>query len=228
MAAHRPELWNENAVLDYYDQSECSMYRVYVGMVPSKQYCRYQWLDANNKPGGLENLRNALQAIQADKRNTHPYVLELISEIKEKQKGTKLVEQIESVNIGFKLNDDTFRPAGDNYQGGGGSSIILQQPGNSSRSYEEKIFEMMQEQNRKVLEQMQLMTEQINAREFIDDNDEDNDDDAADQPPPIMSGKQRIMGAIGSMLERPQVQSVIEMAILKYGASLMNGTNKQQ
>ena len=207
MAAHRPELYTEGAVLQYYTNQPATMYRIFAGMVPDKQFCRFQYLDSKNKDAGYEQLRLALESIKSDKRNTNPYVLQVIDSITDKTSGQKTKEVIDAINIGFKLNDENYiaQPAAVN-----GQPLTLIENKNEAAILE-RMFSMMEENNR-------ILSQRLTDLETKFDTEEGNE--------PEPTGKEKVMGAIGNILQKPKVQEAAAALIIGFASKFMTNKNE--
>jgi len=99
MAVFKPELHRLEDVLDYYEQSPATNYKIFAGTSPKAEYCRF-YFDEDEKEIGLQKLADALRAIQQNIDNTNPYILQLI----EKKKVVKGKENENLTQIVFQLN----------------------------------------------------------------------------------------------------------------------------
>ena len=99
MASWKPELYNGDEVLNYYDNSDAVQYRVYAGTKPDPAYLRYAFdaTDKGEKAEGSQQLQMALQKILNSPMNTNPYLLEIV---RGQGKGKKPI----TTNITFQLN----------------------------------------------------------------------------------------------------------------------------
>ena len=99
MAVFKPELHRLEDVLDYYENSPATHYKIFAGTSPKVEYCRF-YFDEDEKEIGLQKLSEALRAIQQNVDNTNPYILQLIE--KKKVARGKDVESL--TQIVFQLN----------------------------------------------------------------------------------------------------------------------------
>jgi hypothetical protein len=99
MAVFKPELHRLEDVLDYYENSQATQYKIFAGTSPKVEYCRF-YFDEDEKEIGLQKLSEALRAIQQNVDNTNPYILQLIE--KKKVARGKDVESL--TQIVFQLN----------------------------------------------------------------------------------------------------------------------------
>lgn len=99
MAVFKPELHRLDDVIDYYENSPATHYKIFAGTSPKAEYCRF-YFDEDEKEIGLQKLAEALRAIQQNIDNTNPYILQLI-EKKEVKKGK---ESENLTQIVFQLN----------------------------------------------------------------------------------------------------------------------------
>jgi len=99
MAVFKPELHRIEDVIDYYENSPATHYKIYAGTSPNLQYCRFSF-ENDEKQIGLEELQKGLMAIQQNSENTNPYLLQLI----QKKKNPKSKENDNVTSIVFQLN----------------------------------------------------------------------------------------------------------------------------
>lgn len=99
MAVFRPELHRIEDVIDYYENSPATHYKIYAGTSPKSDYCRFSF-EEDEKEIGLQKLAEALRAVQQNVDNTNPYILQLI----EKKKNPKSKENDNLTSIVFQLN----------------------------------------------------------------------------------------------------------------------------
>lgn len=99
MAVFKPELHRIEDVIDYYENSPATHYKIYAGTSPNLQYCRFSF-ENDEKQIGLEELQKGLMAIQQNSENTNPYLLQLI----QKKKNPKSKENDNLTSIVFQLN----------------------------------------------------------------------------------------------------------------------------
>ena len=99
MAVFKPELHRLEDVLDYYENSPATHYKIFAGTSPKAEYCRF-YFDEDEKEIGLQKLAEALRAIQQNVDNTNPYILQLI----EKKKAPRGKENDNLTQIVFQLN----------------------------------------------------------------------------------------------------------------------------
>ncbi len=98
MAVFKPELHRLEDVLDYYENSPATHYKIFAGTSPKAEYCRF-YFDEDEKEIGLQKLAEALRAIQQNVDNTNPYILQLI----EKKKAPRGKENDNLTQIVFQL-----------------------------------------------------------------------------------------------------------------------------
>jgi len=99
MAVFKPELHRLEDVLDYYENSPATHYKIFAGTSPKVEYCRF-YFDEDEKEIGLQKLSEALRAIQQNVDNTNPYILQLI----EKKKVARGKDLESLTQIVFQLN----------------------------------------------------------------------------------------------------------------------------
>jgi hypothetical protein len=150
MAVFKPELHRLEDVLDYYEQSPATHYKIFAGTSPKAEYCRF-YFDEDEKEIGLQKLADALRAIQQNIDNTNPYILQLI----EKKKVVKGKENENLTQIVFQLNkSERYLPMLSGMQ-------MQQQPNDN--------FNRLME---KMIEGQNMIISKLSADEFEDDMEE--------------------------------------------------------
>ena len=221
----RAELYTKEAVLDYYRNNPCTMYRVYIGYTPTKTGCRYEYLE-EDKATGEGVLSQALDAIEANKQNTNVYCLELIKEIQEKQARTKTItKEITSTCIGFQIN---FPNGVENVTKGsvGNIPVNIYNPSTPSTNmdFSERLFSMMEKQNDLIKQRLDDLQQQIDERTSVGNVDDDDDDDEMPElPSPNIekSGADKVLGALAGILEREEVKSAAAAIIMGLATKFM-------
>lgn len=221
----RPEIYTKDALMDYYKSTKYTLFRIYVGTQTKYDCQRFIWEDETNKNGAEQALEEACDMILSDPRNTNCYTLQIIKEVKMKPARNagkpEMEELIVACAIGFKLNNDSYGRAGQNLNG-----VTIINPGSegekrqinvpAGNDYGMQLFEMMKQQNLAMQERMERLEEQLITRDIPDPyfngyEPEDNDDDEEDKP---VSGSDRVLGAIGAILEKPAVQEAIPVILM--------------
>ena len=152
MAVFKPELHRLEDVLDYYEQSPATNYKIFAGTSPKAEYCRF-YFDEDEKEIGLQKLADALRAIQQNIDNTNPYILQLI----EKKKVAKGKENENLTQIVFQLNKaERYLPMLSGMQ-------MQQQPQNDN--FNRLIEKMIEGQN--------MIISKLSADEFENDMEEE-------------------------------------------------------
>ena len=148
MAVFKPELHRLEDVIDYYENSPATHYKIFAGTSPKAEYCRF-YFDEDEKEIGLQKLAEALRAIQQNVDNTNPYILQLI----EKKKVARGKENDNLTQIVFQLNKaERYLPM---------MSGMQQQPNDN--------FNRLME---KMIEGQNLIISKLSADEFGDDMEE--------------------------------------------------------
>lgn len=151
MAVFKPELHRFEDVLDYYEQSPATHYKIFAGTSPKGEYCRF-YFDEDEKEIGLQKLAEALRSIQQNIDNTNPYILQLI----EKKKVARGKESDNLTQIVFQLNKaERYLPML--------SGMQMQQQPNES-------FNRLME---KMIEGQNLIISKLSADEFAEDIEND-------------------------------------------------------
>jgi hypothetical protein len=148
MAVFKPELHRLEDVLDYYENSPATHYKIFAGTSPKAEYCRF-YFDEDEKEIGLQKLAEALRAIQQNVDNTNPYILQLI----EKKKVARGKDSESLTQIVFQLNKaERYLPM---------MSGMQQQPNDN--------FNRLME---KMIEGQNLIISKLSADEFGEDMEE--------------------------------------------------------
>jgi hypothetical protein len=148
MAVFKPELHRLEDVLDYYENSPATHYKIFAGTSPKAEYCRF-YFDEDEKEIGLQKLAEALRAIQQNVDNTNPYILQLI----EKRKAVRGKDNDNLTQIVFQLNKaERYLPM---------LSGMQQQPNDN--------FNRLME---KMIEGQNLIISKLSADEFGEDMEE--------------------------------------------------------
>ena len=151
MAVFRPELHRIEDVIDYYNNSPATQYRIFAGTSPKSDYCRFSF-DSDEKQIGLEELEKGLMAIQQNTENTNPYLLQLI----QKKKNPKSKENDNITAIVFQLNKpERYLPM---------MSGVQQQQSDPNLS---RLLE-------KMMENQNLIISKLSAEEFEEEQEKPN------------------------------------------------------
>lgn len=149
MAVFKPELHRLDDVVEYYENSPATHYKIFAGTSPKAEYCRF-YFDEDEKQIGLQKLVDALRAIQQNIDNTNPYILQLI----EKKKVARGKENDNLTQIVFQLNkSDRYLPI----------MSGMQQSGNDSQM---RLLE-------KMIEGQNLIISKLSAEEFSNDMEDE-------------------------------------------------------
>jgi len=212
----KAELYTKEAVLNYYTASPYTMYRVYVGYVPTRTGCRYEYLDSD-KNEGEGRLSDALDAIENNKMNSNVYCLELIKEIETRQaKSKEISKEIAAVCIAFQIN----LPNGVNSMektNVGSVPVNIYTPNTpaTNMDFSERLFAMMQKQNELIQDRLDQLETQINEQKQIGNIDEDPEENTEEDPTPAeKSGADKVLGALAGILERDEVKSAAAAIIM--------------
>ena len=149
MAVFKPELHRFEDVLDYYEQSPATHYKIFAGTSPKAEYCRF-YFDEDEKEIGAQKLAEALRSIQQNIDNTNPYILQLI----EKKKVARGKENDNLTQIVFQLNKaERYLPM---------MAGMQQQPNEN--------FNRLME---KMIEGQNMIISKLSAEEFAEDMEEE-------------------------------------------------------
>jgi len=77
MATWKPEIFDIDGLIGFYDQYDTANYVIYAGHKPEPNYVRGEYRDAD-KNIGREHLINALIALKNNPQNTNTYLLQLV------------------------------------------------------------------------------------------------------------------------------------------------------
>jgi len=77
MATWKPEIFDIDGLIGFYDQYDTANYIIYAGHKPEPNYVRGEYRD-NDKNIGREHLINALIALKNNAQNTNTYLLQLV------------------------------------------------------------------------------------------------------------------------------------------------------
>lgn len=109
MAVFKPELFDIQSVLNYYDQVKSPYYAIYAGPQPHVNSLRFEYLE-DDAAVGRELLEDNLMAIEQNRSNTNTYVLQIMATrpksgtVTTKKKGAAWPSS--NKNITFQLNRD--------------------------------------------------------------------------------------------------------------------------
>lgn len=78
MAMLRPEMFDINELLDFYEAAEASDYKIYMGTKPTADFCRYSF--AGDKELGRQKLLEDLTQLKNNPENYNTYLMQVISE----------------------------------------------------------------------------------------------------------------------------------------------------
>lgn len=209
----KAELYSKESVINYYENSPHTMFRVFAGYTPTPTGCRYEYL-GTDKNEGTGIITEALDAIEKNTLNTNTYCLQLIKDIETKVvKRGEITKEIPAVCIAFQIN----LPYGVGVEKTtiGNTPVTIYnpaQPNAGGNDYATKLFEMMQKQNEKLLEQIEMLNERIEQKAIAGADDDDEDDETAPEPP--KSGADMLLGAISGILENDQVKNAAAAIIM--------------
>jgi hypothetical protein len=74
----RPEMFDINELLDFYEAAEASDYKIYMGTKPTADFCRYSF--AGDKQVGRQKLLEDLTQLKNNPENYNTYLMQVISE----------------------------------------------------------------------------------------------------------------------------------------------------
>lgn len=213
MATFKAEIKSKDGVLAYYNLCKNPKYAVYVGATPNNQNLVLEWLDDENATEGEEQLRAWLQMIDDEETNTNVYTFQSIDKILQRKWKGEDVQEYTGKTQRFQLHEMIFSSTK--------TPIVTGLPASSSNEMAviERMFEMMQKQNEFFLTKFSEIEEKINER--MNEEEEEEEEEPAE-----ISGKDKLLGAFGKLLERDGIQNGIEMGAMALIGKL-SGMTKQ-
>jgi len=177
MAVFKPELHRIEDVIDYYENSPATHYKIYAGTSPKFEYCRFSF-DEDEKEIGSQKLADALRAVQQNIDNTNPYILQLI----EKKKNPKSKENDNLTSIVFQLNKpERYLPM----------MAGMQQQQQPNENFNRLLEKMIEGQN--------LIISKLSAEEYEDEQEKPNTLGAMLNNPEVINN---LMGYAFSIVDR--------------------------
>jgi hypothetical protein len=218
MGQHKPELLNANDVLSFYDLQSCPPFDITVGISGKGEVC-VNWMETDNEVGGREYLDNFLQHITANVNNVNIYTL-VCYDPKAVAKDTEFKHKKtwESKSIRFQLNQSNS-----NFYTQTMQPQIVKTVGSSAthdreivigerefvKTEIERLRQLVADQDREIRQLMKechdLQMELLQAHNTIEQLEND------EEPEPTPTEK--IIGKIGNILERDDVQAAIPYVI---------------
>jgi hypothetical protein len=218
MANYKAELHDKESVLAYYNLMDNPKYAIYRGATPLMGAICIDWIDSDNPSGGEEKLRSWLTMTENDKSNTNVYCFQSITkEIPKKFKGEQIL-QYEGKTALFQLNEMIFTAPRQN------NNIVGSLDSSKDFAIYERIFDMMEKQNNMFAAKFSELENKLNQKQLEDIEEEEEEEEEA----PQQTGKDKLFGAIGSIIQREGVQNAIEMGAMALIAKLGGTLNNQQ
>ena len=216
---YKPELKRKEDVERWYKSREADSpcFLIFVGVKadPKQIFAKY-WGDDSS--AGLVKLNEALSFIDENTINTYTIICvpydDTIAELK--------VRDIEGETIRFQLNESFYSKNKEVFDKN--VSIVNNlPPGEKENSHANYAIQLLERQNAELMARLNELQQHITNR-FDDDDEEDMEP----EPP---STRDRLMGALAGLLEKPQTAEVLgglgSLLIQKLSGNGNNNTNRQ-
>lgn len=187
----KPELGNKEDVLKWYDTRGNNCYLLFTGVKCDARQLLSKHLKDEN---GTENLETVLSFISNNNSNTNVYTIISVPYFDGIE--TKRVGDLEGETIRFQFNNS--------YYSSGGKETFTKEIINNVQSGNDGykvMVEMLHKQNQQLMERLDNMQQKLLERE--------EDEEEEDEEPEELTGKEKLMGAIGGLIEKPQVADLI-------------------
>ena len=202
----KAELNNKEDVLRWYEARDNSCYFICTGVkLDAKQiFSKYTGEDGTI---GTDKLRTSLEFIANNVSNSNTYTL--VSFPYEESADNIKIKDIEGEMIRFQFNI-----AGYSQSLGAISTPSISE--GSSNDYAKALLQMMQKQNEAMFNKFQELEMKLNEKL----NEEEDEEDEDDEEPQPLTGKERLMGALAGIVEKPEFTEtmfgLVGMAINKF------------
>ena len=213
----KAELKNKKSVLAYYELCDNPKYCIYIGTNTLSGNMVLQWLDEENTQGGLEQLQKYLNFIEEEESNTNIYTFQSVTKtIPKKFKGEEVL-QCEGLTQRFQLHEMVFASPKQN------NNVVAGFDNSKDYAIYERIFEMMNKQNELFSHKFQELEYRLQAAK-----EEETEEEEEEEEEKTITGKDKFLGAIGSLLQREGIQNTLEMGAMAIMAKLsgINNENK--
>ena len=201
----RPELTSIEEVMNFYDlHGEKICYVIYTGVMMRPDQVAFDYLDETQPDDAKEKLKQFLDLIKNREENTNIYTIQLVDSFKDKETKNGIVKTYTGKGLRFQLNQvqSTFNQPN-------GGTIVVQSKNNPLPANNNEMAAFLREMLEEQKEENRLLREQIEQRfEQLEDEEEDEEEDEL-LPPPPPTPKERLMGVLGSLAERDEVQEAI-------------------
>ena len=203
----KPELNNKVDVLRWYDARENACFVICTGVKLDAKQIFSKWVSDDNI-NGREKLETALNFIESNGSNYNIYTI--VSFPYYEGCENEKIKDVEGETIRFQFHTSTYSS---NTLGAVATTTISE---NKPGDYGRELLLMMQKQNEALMQRIELMQNQLEQKQLDDDDDDDDDDDEPQQ----ISGKERLMGALAGIVEKPEftetVFGLVGMALNKF------------
>lgn len=210
MANFKPEIFTVDEVLAYYELNNTPLYQIFRGTTCTDANTAIDWFDAENGEGGEEQLRQWLDLILKS-GNTNVYTFRAVTSFKEVEKKGELKRDCSGKTMIFQLNKPTYNGGIISPVGNAMLDVAAISGNEPDKEGFRTAIELMRQQN-------EMLREQLNEQRYANINgadDEDVDDDDDEEPAePVKTPTDKILGAIGNLMENEQVQNFLAMAAI--------------
>ena len=191
----KPELNNQDDVLKWYEARENPCYVLCTGVKLDAKQIISKWTNEDNI-SGKDKLYEALDFITKNPSNTNVYTL--VSFPYHEGIENEKLKDLEGETIRFQFHTSGYSTT---TLGNVAQNVIS----DSKSDYAKELLLMMRQQNEALLQRIEAI-ERKRQLEIEMETEEDDDDD--DQPKTI-SGKERLLGALAGIVERPEFTETI-------------------
>ncbi len=213
----KAELTKIEEVLAFYDLHKGSpCFCVYAGVSCKPEQVAFDYLDTEQPEEGREVLEEFLRLIKSRSDNNNVYTIQLVDEWKEvdvKGGGGLKQKVYKGRSLRFQLNPNQAYFGGD-YPKGNDIVIRNETSGSIPQSGNNEVVDllkMMLAEAKAENERLRLVIEEkLDQREGLNYDDDDNDDDNGI----VLTPQEKILGTIGGILEREEVQEGIAGLLL--------------
>jgi len=212
----KPELNNENDVLRWYDARENPCYVLCTGVKLDARQIMSKWVNDDNI-AGKEKLLEALNFITNNPSNINVYTL-VSFPYNEGIENEKL-KDLEGETIRFQFHTSNYST---NTLGNVSTSVISE----NKSDYAKELLLMMRQQNEALLQRIEAIEQK---RQMEIEMEVEDDEDDTPEPP---TGKERLLGALAGIVERPEftetIFGVVGMVLNKFMTPTQTNSNEQQ
>lgn len=198
----KPELGNKEDVLKWYTTRGNHCYLLFTGVkCDARQLLSKHLIDED----GTENLETVLSFISQNNSNTNVYTIISVPYFEGIE--NKRIGDLEGETIRFQFNTSTYSNNGQTI-----TKEIFKDVSAGNEGYKAMV-EMLSRQNQDLMNKLENMQNSL-----LEMQEQDEDEDEDNQPP--LSAKDRLMGAVAGIIEKPQfgdmLLGVVGMALQKF------------